>query len=291
MNVKLIEKLVLGSVQFGLEYGINNQHGKPKKEDSFQILDFANLNGIIEIDTAEAYGNSLEILCEYLKSNPNIFFNIFTKLSLKTGSFIKVLSDCLVRSGLNSFYGCYLHRAEDLHLKGVIPELSEAKKNGLVQKIGVSVYTNSELKSLIDIAEIDVIQLPFNVFDQSDEKIELLIEARKRGKKIYARSVFLQGLVFKNPRELTSDFQVFASNLYELNKITKISGLNMETICLLYVLQQDFIDKVIIGVDSKMQLQSNVESLKSLLNPAIVTQLKKMNLSNSPMVDPRNWKK
>ena len=73
-------QLILGTVQLGLDYGINNDVGKPSVEKSFEILDYAFNNGISILDTANAYGDSEKIIGNYMKKTGNEF-KISTKLS------------------------------------------------------------------------------------------------------------------------------------------------------------------------------------------------------------------
>ena len=58
-------KLILGTVQFGLDYGINNKSGIPSSNIIKQILDYAMSNGIEILDTAEAYGISQQRIGQY----------------------------------------------------------------------------------------------------------------------------------------------------------------------------------------------------------------------------------
>ena len=60
-------KLILGTVQFGLKYGINNTIGKPKKNEVLNLLKFAYNSGIRVLDTAEAYGNAHQLIGNYHK--------------------------------------------------------------------------------------------------------------------------------------------------------------------------------------------------------------------------------
>ena len=73
-------KIILGTVQFGLDYGINNKEGRPTYETIKEILDLAHTKKIIFLDTAEAYGNSHEIIGEY-HANSNNKFKVTTKFS------------------------------------------------------------------------------------------------------------------------------------------------------------------------------------------------------------------
>ncbi len=62
----LIEKLALGTAQFGLDYGIANRTGKISKNEIFRILEYAYTQGIDTIDTSSNYGESEKIIGEFI---------------------------------------------------------------------------------------------------------------------------------------------------------------------------------------------------------------------------------
>ena len=106
--------------------------------------------------------------------------------------------------------------------------MSELKKNGTIRKIGVSIYDNQQLKRVMDIPDVDVIQLPFNLLDNANKRGALLIEARRRGKIIQARSVFLQGLFFKNIDQFPAKLRPLRAYVEKLQEVAKENGISME---------------------------------------------------------------
>lgn len=61
-------ELCLGTVQFGMRYGINNRDGQPVEGQCFEMLDMAAQNGLRFLDTARAYGTAELVLGEYFKA-------------------------------------------------------------------------------------------------------------------------------------------------------------------------------------------------------------------------------
>ncbi len=57
-NTNLLSKISLGTVQFGMDYGIANVRGKVDKEEVFKIMDLASSKKIGFLDTAYSYGES-----------------------------------------------------------------------------------------------------------------------------------------------------------------------------------------------------------------------------------------
>ena len=158
------------------------------------------LNGIKHIDCAEAYGNIHEILGIFNQSNPEMDFYINTKLSSansKTDSRkeVKKILSVLKRNKIQSI----MFHSYSLYKKNLnsIKDYHTMKEEGLISNIGVSVYLNKEIKSLIYDDNIDLIQIPFNMLDNSKEKMDLIKEAKLNGKIIEARSIFYKDFFLK----------------------------------------------------------------------------------------------
>ena len=60
--MQCIDKLVLGTVQLGMDYGINNSSGKPDQREAVSLLAAAYSKGIKYLDTAEAYGTAQQVI-------------------------------------------------------------------------------------------------------------------------------------------------------------------------------------------------------------------------------------
>ena len=287
-----IKKLILGSAQMGLDYGINNTNGKIDINESFEILKFAFLNGIKHIDCAEAYGNIHEILGIFNQSNPEMDFYINTKLSSansKTDSRkeVKKILSVLKRNKIQSI----MFHSYSLYKKNLnsIKDYHTMKEEGLISNIGVSVYLNKEIKSLIYDDNIDLIQIPFNMLDNSKEKMDLIKEAKLNGKIIEARSIFLQGLFFKNPNDDNFIVKKLCNELTQIKNISLNNKVSIDEMGLNYVLCQDFIDYVIIGVDNLLQLKKNIISLNKTLDKKIINQINSINTKNKSFLNPTNW--
>jgi len=289
-----IKKLILGSAQMGFDYGINNINGKIDINESFEILKFAFLNGIKNIDCAEGYGNIHEILGIFKQSNPEIDFYINTKLS-STNSKIdcrKKVKKILFSLKQNKIQSIMFH-SYSLYKENLdsIKDYHKMKEEGLIGSIGVSVYLNKEIKSLIHDDNIDLIQIPFNMLDNSKEKIDLIKEAKLNGKIIQARSVFLQGLFLKNPNDDNFIVKKLSNELNQLKSISINNKVPIYAMAMNYVMSQDFIDYVIIGVDNLLQLKKNIVSLNKTLDKKIINQINSINTKNKSFLNPTNWEK
>ncbi|MFN5334596.1 MAG: aldo/keto reductase, partial [Bacteroidota bacterium] len=191
-------KLILGTAQFGLDYGINNRLGKAKEEDVFSILDFALECGINQLDTASAYGNSEDILGRYFKENGNDKFKVTTKFSFAKGKGLtESLHGSLNRLFVDHVDTILFHSYGDYKIyQNSLAEFIANNKNKHFDHVGVSVYTNEEIEGLFDDTNIDVVQVPYNLLDNYSKRGKYFSMLKEKGKKIHVRSVFLQGLFF-----------------------------------------------------------------------------------------------
>ena len=286
-------KLILGTVQFGLKYGINNTIGKPKKEEVLSLLKVAYNSGIRLLDTAEAYGNANQLIGNYHKKQDNFKFKIITKfphqikhnlIKSKVLEYIDLMNvntlDVMMFHSFDSFQSNY----------NSLDTLNELKSEGLIKNIGVSVYTNDQLKSLLNEDLITVVQLPFNLLDNFNVRGDLINQLKIKGKVIHIRSAFLQGLFFKKSSDVISVVQALKPHLKTLNKIVKKQGCSMEELALSYCIKQKNIDNVIIGVDSISQLNANIKAAAYEVNEEALKCINKINVENLDLLNPSLWK-
>jgi aryl-alcohol dehydrogenase-like predicted oxidoreductase len=165
-------KLSLGTAQFGLDYGISNKIGQVKKKELFKILDFCQKNNISNLDTAKSYGDAEKILGQYYKINK---FKINTKITnLNTLTDIKNIKknieDSIRKLNIKVIHVCYIHSFNDIKKKKnankIFLELNKLKKNKIIKKIGISLYSIEELRYCLKNYNFVVIQMPINIFKQ-----------------------------------------------------------------------------------------------------------------------------
>jgi len=290
----MIEKLVLGTVQLGLNYGINNLSGKPSLQKSFDILKTAFDNGIETLDTAEAYGNSQEVIGKFLKKYPNKSFKIITKLaasaSVSKTKFIDHIKSNCETLNVRQLQGYMFHNYPSFKEKeNLYSELLKARDKQIVKKAGISLYDNEEIESVLkDYSDFDFIQIPFNLLDNASKRKELLEKAKEKNIEVHVRSVFLQGLFFKKVDSLPQKLKPLGPFLKKLDSIKKSYGLNTETLALQYVLQKDYVDHVLIGVETVQQLLNNIDnSSKNHQLPHVV--IDGLDIKEIKLLNPSNW--
>ena len=248
--MSLINKLVLGTVQLGLNYGINNSSGQPSENESLEILKFANANGINFLDTAEAYNASQEIIGKFHSSATNRFQIItkFSEESLKKSSDIReVIYSDFETLKTNSLYGYLFHNIETYTKyfdRRIFKYLKNKKK---IIKIGVSVYTNEQAMIVAEDPEIEIIQMPFNLLDNTVQRGTVFKFLKSRQKEIHVRSIFLQGLLIMNKSKIPQKLQPLSPYINMLDDIANNLKLTVQQLAIAYALNNKMIDKVLIG--------------------------------------------
>lgn len=282
-------KITIGSAQFGLEYGINNNIGKVQDQEVFKILNLAFDNNIKSIDTASAYGNSENVLGNALKlTNRN--FDIISKMNSDGEHVLESLKGSLDNLNVSSLYG-YLFHDFKIYLKDkkAWDKLVNLKKLNLVKKVGFSIYETNELDTILnDKLELDIIQIPYNVFDRKFEKyFERLVNSNVE---IHVRSIFVQGLLFKDINTLPSYLEPLKKPLTEFHNLSKEYGHSTEQICLHFALDNNHINNVIIGLDSCRQLEDNINEISKTFNPSVLSDINDIMIDKSSLLNPVNWK-
>jgi aryl-alcohol dehydrogenase-like predicted oxidoreductase len=278
-----VSKLAIGSVQFGLEYGISNNHGQTKSDEVEKILQLAISNGINTLDTAHGYGSSEETLGNFNLEK----WDIVSKFSEASDnvSLRKSLKESLKRLGVKNLHGYIAHSASLLiENPGLWTILKQFKSEGLVKKIGYSLYHLHELERLLENDMIpDLVQLPYNIVDNRfSSRLPML---KDYGTEIHTRSAFLQGIFFMDYKKLNSHFGEIIPFLKDLD--SKFNTPESKAGFLLnYCLQNPYIDKVVIGVNISEQLEQNIQSLNNQL-PS--TALESIPYISEKILIPVNW--
>ena len=285
-------KLGLGTVQFGMDYGINNTRGKVLKEEAFEILKVAWNNGIDMLDTSALYGESEYVIGQFLKEN-NVPFKIISKLPPCDADDIETrLCESLKKLDRDRLFGYLVHHfdffRENRHIWDF---LQKAKLQKKVDKLGFSLYYPQEVEYLIrENVEFDMVQVPFSVFDQRFSGVLKVL--REMNVEIHVRSVFLQGLVFKNALTMHGIFENFKDKLSSLHSISQDIGIPISALCLNFAVLNEYIDKVIIGIDSLSNLQENINALKYQDRVGdVYNSLLDLKEDNEKIILPFNWGK
>lgn len=295
-------KLCLGTVTFGLNYGINNKSGKPSDDVVFDILDLAYKHNIKYLDTASAYGSSELILGAYQdKHRDQNCFNIISKLPPKMeiensrnikAEVFKAAEASLKKLNLDKLNGYMLHNSEHLYQLEIMEALYDLKVEGLVDHIGVSIYEPEDAIYAVEKGLVDYIQIPYNVFDQRLDQTDFFKHTKDRDIKVFARSAYLQGLLMMNIDEIPGYLDIAKPYVKRFENIADQYGLDRAKVAVQYVYQNENIDFWVFSVDNVKQLLENIEIINSEpLEEACIDTLKKsFRTIESKILMPNLWR-
>ena len=287
-------ELGLGTVQFGLPYGISNQTGQVPYKELQKILEFAKKTEIQILDTAMAYGESESILGQVGVSE----FKVITKLAPIPNNQKNIshwiydsVSSSLEKLKINSLHGLLLHRCENLlgelgeQVYSAVQELKNSQK---ILKFGVSIYSPYELESIPHTYQLDIVQSPLNVIDRSLLTSGWLKKLKSKNTEIHVRSVFLQGLLLMSEETRPLKFQRW-NYLWNLwHSWLEQSKINPLEACLGFIKSIEGIDTVIVGVESYFQLKEIHSAFLSKKQYSIPRDLE----STDPfLINPSLWSK
>lgn len=284
-----MSKIVLGTVQFGTNYGINNTSGQVTKEEVATILKIASEGGIKTLDTSSAYGTSEQALGEALKKT-GLQFNIVSKYPKSDIGVRETFMKSLKNLGVEYLYGYLVHHFEFYQEHpNIFDEMRCLKDEGRIQKIGFSLYNSQQLQYLLDRnVQFDIIQFPYNIFDR---QFELWFpKLKEMGVEVHTRSAFLQGLFFKDVNTIEGKLKPMVPYLVQLHDYCKQREITTEQIAFGYVLSNEAVDGALIGVDNHQQLGKNLDVSCFLLKEKDIVYIRSIEIKEKELLNPVNWK-
>ena len=285
-------KIALGTVQFGLDYGVGNSDGQVTPSEVKAILDLASLNRIKTLDTAILYGESESYLGDYGVND----WDIITKIpalppNVKnvTEWVVKQVQASLKRLNVSKVYGVMLHDADQIlgcNGQAILGALHLLKSINLCDKVGLSIYNVARVKEYVSNNDIDLIQVPLNVFDRRVIDTDILKWLKIRHIEVHARSIFLQGLLLINKNRLPDSFSHSNDLFNEWYDWLDQENIDPVDACLKFALQFEEIDRVVIGI----QCISQLKKLIMLANNSGYTKFPEWKANiNSRLIDPSLW--
>lgn len=291
-------RIGLGTVQWGMPYGIANTTGQPASEEIGSMLGMAKRRGIHLLDTAAGYGTAEILLGDWGVASQG--FKVVTKTVPARFDMIddeevarihSAFELSLHRLKCEHVYGLMAHHADNLLMPGGVrlwDTLQELKQQGLVEKVGASVYTPDQLTNILDRFPIDIVQLPFNVYDQRFLRTGLLDRLKSCGVEIHARSAFLQGLLLIVPDQLPVQFESVREHHQRYYQALAAAGLSPLEGSLGFCLGQLQIDQVIVGCESLKQLDEILEAANRCGKG--LSHIESFALNDEAIINPSRWR-
>jgi aryl-alcohol dehydrogenase-like predicted oxidoreductase len=261
----------LGTAQLGMNYGVANQSGQPDFDLAREIVQTAASAGCRYLDTAAAYGESEKVLGRILATTADRDdLAVITKAALRvagqyrSGEITEAVRQSLQRLNSASIWALLLHREEDLATwsDGLEQELAGLRADKLVQHVGVSLYSPSWIPVLLKMPEIDVVQVPCSIFDR--RFVQGAADLMSAGKKVFLRSVFLQGLALMDVARVPAKLGFAQPALQALEDFCRQHSLSRRQWALDYVRLRCPGAILIFGAERPDQVLENTQALQRI---------------------------
>lgn len=274
-NGQIHSRFSLGTAQLGMVYGVANQTGMPSMEEVSNIINTAVSYGVTSFDTARAYGDSENRLGQCLfpyKDRVNIITKLSPLNNLPADALKSTISNAVDASifrscrelKLSTLATVLIHNPEHLYLyDGIVwKRLEELRDEGVIGILGVSVYNPQQLDYAVENYKIEHIQLPLNLLDWRwrEANVEEIL-SKNPDIMVHARSIYLQGILLSNqcawPDFAKRDSLNWIKRLHRL--AYDLGRESVQELCIAYILGQEWIDSTVIGTESLLQLEQNLE--------------------------------
>ena len=277
-------QLTLGTVQLGLKYGVSNGSGVPDAQEIRKMLHYALEAGITTWDTARQYGRSEQVLGDFLQETTHpAGVNLVSKFKISPAHLdyperawkevYESVSQSLATLGITTLPVGLLHKGEEPIAKvmQILPEIiRRLRDEGMIEIGGLSAYFPEDVQWFLEEEEIQATQVPINIFDQRLVKNGWLDQLKKAGKLVFARSVFLQGLFFMSPDQLTGNLRGAAPHLKSLRKLADEAEMSVAQLAFSFVRDLPGVSSIVFGAVNEQQIRDNV----TLLNgPSIAPEI------------------
>ncbi|MHC4873810.1 MAG: aldo/keto reductase [Planctomycetota bacterium] len=276
-------KIMLGTVQFGVDYGIANTGGKPSYKTARDIIARAYEGGVNTLDTAAAYGDSEEVLGRALtelkiKDKMQVISKVppVSEQELPPSEAEKFIIENVEKSLKNLQTGqitaMLFHNERDFKYIDVLKKLED---KGLIGGAGVS---------------LDTAEYCNQVFDKRFDNF--LKKAEENKVNIFTRSLYLQGLLLMPEEKIEPDLSEVIPVRQELQKLAEDAGISMIELCFRFVLSNSAITSILTGVDNTEQLDQNLALLET--GPLSAELFSKAAQAvphfSEKIIRPKNWK-
>jgi aryl-alcohol dehydrogenase-like predicted oxidoreductase len=264
-----VARLVLGTAQLGMDYGVANRAGKPAPATADAVLDLAWKEGLACLDTAQAYGESEAVIGSYLARHPDCSIRVISKLD-----------PALADAGEDDIYAAICSSADRLHGRldamllhnaamlarwgmGLGRALRRCRDDGIISTIGISVYTPDEFRQALTYSDIRLIQAPFNALDRTLYKDGLIARADEAGVSLHLRSIFLQGLLLLDAETLPPEMAFAQKSVAGWRKLCLRYGKAPAAAALQFAARTVPEAFLVVGCETPAQLAGNIDCLRA----------------------------
>ncbi len=296
-----LSRLTLGTAQLGKPYGIANRDGQPTPDHARRIVSTAMDQGVNVFDTAREYGTSESLLGELVAARVTSGEAlVVTKLpgppvgldrAGKRAHVRSAVEESLRALGLASLPVYLLHRASDMQDPDILQALGELRTEGRLGHLGASTYTPEEAERALSVLEFDVVQVPFNVLDQRLARSGFFRRAEARHVAVFARSIFLQGLLLMDTFAVPPHLAPIVPFKKELEAIARGAGMSVRDVALAFAAAQGGIASLVVGVEREAQLREILAAFGRVRLPAETLEALRGRFEEVPedLLNPSRW--
>jgi aryl-alcohol dehydrogenase-like predicted oxidoreductase len=289
-----------------MPYGIGNRGGMPSERESFELLQEAWESGVASYDTAAAYGRSEEVLGRFFAGKRPL---IVTKIRVEpqpgddaeriARQMRERIESSLARLQLKQIPIVLLHNPDVMERWGdaVTAGFRTVIREGLVGRAGISVAHNTkeEYRVLSNYLQDDLyeaVQLQLNVLDHRPIRSGILEMLREAGKIVFARSVFLQGVIYLSEEELSARLPDAAEPVAALRALAEEYGVPLAQAAVSFVRDTPGVTSLVVGAETKEQVRDNAALIAAPAMPEELRERLLERFANVPdrVVTPSMWK-
>ncbi len=300
--MKDISRMTLGTVQLGLNYGIANKEGKPTDEKAFSILDKAMERGVNCLDTAAGYGDSEEVIGRWLKQSSVDRDKISIATKFKLGDInptdveydlIGSVEQSLVKLGTDYVDFLLMHDAGEYKRYGreIDSTLTKLIKQGCIRAAGASGYDYDGIKDIAAKDMYTVFQIPVNLLDYRITGTDA--EEKLKDKLVFARSIYLQGLFFKDTTVLTGNLREVVPFIKKMREVADKYDYSISRLAMGYVNSLSYVDSLVVGADNPGHVEANANLIDKSKFAGDFMEMMKNELGGAPdwLFYPWKWDK
>lgn len=296
-------ELCLGTVQFGMDYGVFNQ---PKKDMDYCVrcLDYATQNGIRAIDTAAAYGIAEEVTGEFLKKKtvPRNQLFLSTKLlpnvldNVNPSDYESVITENIEKS-LKTLHTDYIdayffHSSRYIFDDEMMEALQVVKRKGLAREVGVSIYYEDEAVVAMNNPMVQYVQTPYSVFDHRMKKVGLFDEDKRGNIQVDSRTTFIKGLIRLQEEDVPEHLAKAKPILRKLDEICKKTGYSRIELAIGCVKKEQGINHLVFGIRDLKQLKQDIQAFEREIPQDVLCKLEQeFSDIDTDIVIPSLWKR
>ncbi len=291
MNVKHNNKdYIIGSAQIGQDYGIAGSNHLNSKKNAIKFIQRAIKNNFLSFDTASSYGYSEEYI-GHATENIDEEIKIYTKIpKLKEDSILiaeEHFNESLKKLKKRLIEGLFLHNPLDWEINGMKNFLIQLKKKNQIKKLGLSIYDEKDIP--LD-KNLDLIQIPGNIFNQRLLRSPKLLNFNKNGGTVIIRSIFIQGLIFLDNNSFPKNLITLQKPILELRELVLDNNITIEALAIKTIEKLCPYGKLVIGCNDIMQLEILLKATNTNINNNILEEAINIGRKyDSILWDPRNW--